>query len=398
MRFLLGVNYWPRNAAIDWWSSFSRDVVRADFAQIRDIGFDKVRIFLRWEDIQPTPHEVDPRFMRSLEAVCDVAAENNLELLVTFFTGHMSGANWVPEWLLSDRVGTSSIPTIQGEVATSFQIGDIYSDPRLLRAQRVQLRSVVSALRDNEGVWGWDLSNEPSNLQRPRSAEALRSWLRTVVPEIRAHDPDRPIVLGTHQVDLEQDTYFHPRIVAEHCDYLVAHGYPLYSDWTDGPLDPHMLPFLTKLTESLGGKSVLAEEFGVCTKPGGATAPKRQDPHFVGEAEQADYFRLVLDNLHRIGALGAFVWCFSDYERKLWHRPPFDTNPHELFFGITRRDASEKPAAHVVREFSKKKPQVRDPKSTIDVEERNYYECCSIGKLYHDFKIGKDKFYGSAVP
>ena len=95
-RFLLGINYWPRRKAMYWWSDFDPDEVQEEFETIKEIGFDLVRIFLLWEDWQPEPDRVEESALENLEVVCNIAAALNLKLDVTFFTGHMSGPNWVP--------------------------------------------------------------------------------------------------------------------------------------------------------------------------------------------------------------------------------------------------------------------------------------------------------------
>ena len=59
--FILGVNYWPRRKAMGWWKNFEAGEVHADFALIAELGMKVVRIFLLWEDFQPTPDSVDPR-------------------------------------------------------------------------------------------------------------------------------------------------------------------------------------------------------------------------------------------------------------------------------------------------------------------------------------------------
>src|SRR5690348_14483734 len=97
--FILGVNYWPRRKAMYWWSNFDAQEVREEFAIIRDLGMTVVRIFLLWDDWQPTPDNVSADCLRNLGVVLDIAAEFGLGLDVTFFTGHMSGPNWTPGWL-----------------------------------------------------------------------------------------------------------------------------------------------------------------------------------------------------------------------------------------------------------------------------------------------------------
>ena len=98
--FVLGVNYWPRRKAMFWWSDFDAAEVRDEFALVRDLGMDLVRIFLLWDDWQPTPASVSCTALHHLEMVCDIAGDLGLGLDITFFTGHMSGPNWALSWLL----------------------------------------------------------------------------------------------------------------------------------------------------------------------------------------------------------------------------------------------------------------------------------------------------------
>ena len=51
--FRLGVNYWPAEKAMDWLADYDPPVTRRDFLRARAAGFDSVRVFVRWADIQP---------------------------------------------------------------------------------------------------------------------------------------------------------------------------------------------------------------------------------------------------------------------------------------------------------------------------------------------------------
>ena len=42
-----------------WWSQFDRGEVAADFERIAASGLDSVRVFLTWEDFQPSPETFD---------------------------------------------------------------------------------------------------------------------------------------------------------------------------------------------------------------------------------------------------------------------------------------------------------------------------------------------------
>jgi endo-1,4-beta-mannosidase len=117
----------------------------------------------------------------------------------------------------------------------------------------------------------------------------------------------------------------------------------------------------------LGGKPVLAEEFGGCTVPdgGGSTvwawesygAPRTQ--FMASEADFADYIAAILPNLQQTGALGAMLWCFADYAPELWDRPPLVHSKHERFFGLVRPDGTLKPHTDVIRRFSQTQPTVQ---------------------------------------
>jgi len=63
---------------------------------------DGVRVFLLWDDWQESPDSVSMERLVDLDTVRDIAASRSLGLDVTFFTGHMSGPNWAPQWLLDD--------------------------------------------------------------------------------------------------------------------------------------------------------------------------------------------------------------------------------------------------------------------------------------------------------
>src|SRR5918997_1525879 len=112
--FVLGVNYWPRRKAMYWWSDFDRGEVREEFALIGELGMSLVRIFLLWDDWQPAHDTVSLACMRHLETVCDTAADHGLQLDVTFFTGHMSGPNWSPRWLLDPQAPLPARQIVSG--------------------------------------------------------------------------------------------------------------------------------------------------------------------------------------------------------------------------------------------------------------------------------------------
>jgi endo-1,4-beta-mannosidase len=356
VRFRVGINYWPARTAMGWWSQFDRAEVATDFARIAAAGLDCVRVFLTWEDFQPFSNRVDARMLRRLVAVADLAGEVGLALIPTLFTGHMSGVNWIPGWALGGSDGDDRFRVVSRGEIIEGGLRNWYVDPTVVADQALLAAEAAAALSGHAALWAWDLGNESSNCVIPPERTAARAWLRRLSRAIRGADETALVTVGLHMEDLEQDRRLGPREASEVCDFLSMHGYPIYARWADGPTDEQLLPFLARLTSWLGeGREVLFSEFGLPTsQPSGPDEQRGQNdsPLLAQEDAAAAYTGRALEALRRAGCLGAMLWCYSDYDRALWTRPPFDLAPHERTFGLWRADGSPKPSVAVVAAFA----------------------------------------------
>jgi endo-1,4-beta-mannosidase len=377
--FVLGVNYWPRRKAMAWWSDFDADEVRAEFGVIADLGLDVVRVFLLWDDWQPSSHTVSEPCLTNLGVALDTAAELGLGLDVTFFTGHMSGPNWAPGWLLRDGPrdpGPAPRTVVSGGRRVALAYRNPFHDPEALRAAEALLRAVVGRYRDHPGVWLWNLGNEPDLFAWPASPGEGRAWVRRMASVISELDPRHPVTCGLHVESLLQDNGLRVSDVFAETDVAVMHGYPMYADWARGPLDPDYVPFTCALTTALSGKPTLMEEWGGCTAaPGEPSHVMRwrfggieRTQFMASEDDLADYVAAVLPRLVEVGATGAMLWCFADYAEALWDRPPCDEAQHERFFGLVRPDGSLKPHAEVLRAFAAQRTRVRPATRRVDLD------------------------------
>ncbi len=383
--FTLGINYWPRRKAMYWWSNFDAGEVREEFAVIHEVGMRLVRLFLLWDDWMPTPDSVNPVVLGHLETVADIAAEQGLQLDVTFFTGHMSGPNWAPGWMLER--GTP-LPKRVRQLVSGGQVVNCgylnpYVHPVVLAAEELLVRTVVGRLKDHPAIGLWNLGNEPDLFARPPTAADGKAWARRLAAVIRAIDPVHPITCGLHVPSLTEDNGLRVHDIFAEVDVPVMHGYPMYAAWSTGPLDPDFVPFLSGLTAALAGKPAIMEEFGGCT-----TAPGRPSTvwawrgygqpllqFMASEEDFAEYLDQVLSRLVSVGALGALLWCYADYTTDLYDRPPCDQMKHERFFGLVRPDGSLKPHADVIRRFAASRPVVQPAEHPVvlDITPEEYY-------------------------
>jgi endo-1,4-beta-mannosidase len=384
-RFSVGINYWPARTAMGWWSAFDAKEVMRDFRRIATNGFDSVRFFLLWEAFQPEPSRVDHETLGRLVTVADAAASAGLRIVPTLFTGHMSGVDWVPGWALVGTERDARFRVVSSGRVVDDGLRDWYADVDVARAQALFATEAAATLAGHEALWAWDLGNENSNCVVPPDRDAGRRWLEQMSAAIRDADPGAAVTIGIHAEDLEQDRNLGPREAAEVCDFLTMHGYPIYASWARGATDAEVVPFLAELTRTLGGGvDVLFSEFGLPTAALG-TDP---EPPLVGERDAADYIDGVLQGLHRVGAIGGMLWCFSDYDPAIWAHPPLDEATHERSFGLWRADGSPKPAVDRVAAFTNSEPPIRsDRPPMIDVDQARYWRApeTELPRLYAEY-------------
>jgi endo-1,4-beta-mannosidase len=367
--FTLGVNYWPRRKAMYWWRDFDAGEVREEFSVIRALGLQVVRLFLLWDDFQPDPRSVHKAALANLVTVCDIAADQGLRIDITFFTGHMSGPNWSPRWLLGGPLPHHEwIRDVvsDGRLVTGGY-RNMFTDPTALDAERLLLKTVVGALKDHAAIWMWNLGNEPDLFAWPTDAQAGAEWVREMRALIKEIDPLHPVTIGLHGDSLHRDNGLRIERAFAQTDVAVMHSYPMYTPWSRAPLDPDFVPFTCALTAALCGKPVLMEEFGGCTAlPGQASHVMKWESHgrtreqfMASEHDLAEFLRSTLPKLHHSGATGAMLWCYADYVPELWELPPCQEARHERFFGLVRPDGSLKPHAQILKEFAAAHPQVK---------------------------------------
>jgi len=406
--FTLGVNYWPRKKAMYWWNNFDAGEVREEFAVIKEIGMNVVRLFLLWDDFQPEPNMVAKDKLDNLVKVADAAAENGLGIDMTFFTGHMSGPNWSPRWLVGGDLPPAAHSQWLRDVVSEGKYTDkgyrnMFHDEVALDASRLLLKTVVGELKDHPGIWMWNLGNEPDLFAWPDTSDDGAAWVREMVGLIKEIDPNHPVTIGLHGDGLHRDNGLRVDKVYANTDVAVMHSYPMYSSWARKPLDPDFVPFTCAVTAALSGKPVLMEEFGGCTAQPGEpshimkwteSTGREREQFMASEEDFAEFLSLTIPKLQDSGATGAMLWCYADYVPELWDLPPCQNAQHERWFGLVRPDGSLKPHAKVIQDFAKSKPQVKPipdyAKLSIDPEDYYKNPLSHLVDLYEGYLKGME--------
>lgn len=388
VNFELGMNYWPRRAAMYMWREFDPAAVRDDMAHIADMGFVSVRVFALAEDFLPQPLTVASAMVARLEQTASAAKEAGLQIVPAIVVLNMSGRIWWPGWM-QDSTGEAR---------------NLYSDPMLLQSLVLLADTCARALRGDDSIRAFDLANEIDDAQQPPSRQAANDWVTLLADTVRRGAPGVPVRIGAHLPSLTTTNNMRMDDLASNLDEDVMHAYPLYCDQARSPLDPELVPFACALTAGLcgGTRPVLMQEFGLCTAPPGSDGFFFDDD-FLGEArsqylaseeEAAAYFDEVLTRLVATGAAGAYAWCYTDYASSLFNRPPLATAVRERTFGLLRADGSEKPAVDVFRRFRTAQiagaPVTRGIPRAVDVRADDYYENprANFQRLYRQWLTG----------
>ena len=391
--FILGVNYWPQKTAMFMWRDFHKEVVDEDMEIVKSLGLSCIRIYLLWEDFQPTPKTVPTVMLDRLVEVLDTAAEKNIKVVVTLFTGHACSMNWLPPWMLLASTERGQYQVFSLEKVRSNKIRNPYAEAEIMEAQIYFLMELTNAICGHPALFSWDLGNEPSRWAVPPDNFAAELWLQAMTETLRERDDRLPVTLSFHVSDLGRRQGLTLGVAAKYMDYLSINAQPRRVPWAEDSFSPVLPSFLGSVTAWLGKGPVMIQEFGLATKttlpvPRGFTWDSNSEQLLVSEEDAALFAEDALLHLQRSQFMGAFWKSFGDYHPSIWEWPPLDKHLNERFSGLVRYDGSPKVAASVLTSEPKRCRKERISSEWLDISQEEYYQDPDghLGRLYGRFR------------
>lgn len=298
-----GVNYFRPGTgwAPQVWKQFDPEATRRDFARLRELGANCVRVFLTFGSFYTEPGRLSPEGLAKFDQFLDLAEAAGLYVHPTG-PDHWEG---LPEWARGDRI----------------------ADERVLEALEAFWRQFAARYRGRSALFAYDLLNEPevrwdSPVMRERwnvwlaeqygSAAALAAawgvpsvewgqqpvpprdsppgrvlldyqrfreavadtWTRRQAAAIKAADPEALVTVGLIQWSVPiglagswQYSGFRPTRQAPMLDFLEVHFYPLargFYEYASEEDEQRNLAYLECVVREVAGagKPTVIAEFG----------------------------------------------------------------------------------------------------------------------------------------
>ncbi len=250
LRHRFGVNYVPSRNWYYCWNDWDASAIARDFDRIAEVGADHIRIMLVWPWFQPNPRVVSQTHLDRLEELLKLAVDRKIDVLVTLYTGWLSGYRFTPPY---------------------FEREPFYTSEQWMAAQVLYLEEVSKRLRRHSNFLGYDIGNEINDCWscNPSTGDA---WMKAIFRRMHELCPGGIHVNGVDQQPWFKIDTFSPQALVAQQDIVSLHCWPY---WTGarkygGPLDrpyTELAGAMAALARSYGNaprKPIWLEEFGAC--------------------------------------------------------------------------------------------------------------------------------------
>jgi len=262
----------------DYWAD-EWDAVRGDFAEMRELGANVVRVHLQFSRFMTTRDKPNERTLDRLGDLLKLAEKEGLYLDLTGL-GCYHKAD-VPDWY--DKLSEADRWAAQVEFWKA--VAKRCKDSPAVFCYDLMNEPVVSGGQRKPGDWLGPpfagkhfvqfVNLDPAGRKRP---DIAREWVKTLATAVRKHDKKHLITVGLVNWSLDRPgltSGFVPKAVADDLDFLAVHLYP-----EAGKVDAA----IENLEGFAVGKPVVIEEtFPLkCSKAELETFLKKSEKHAAG--------------------------------------------------------------------------------------------------------------------
>lgn len=312
---VVGAHWVPAKAAMQWPTQWNPKDIEADFAKMKDLGFNTVRFDLMWAWFEPRPGDYNPEAFAQFDYLIKLAKKYHIYLHPTLFVGGEVGeAYWDVPW----RHGR-----------------DPQSDPEMLRLETNLAIEFGRRYGKETAILAWDLTDEPPFwISAATTTDAMAvNWTRLIAGGIRKYDKLHPIVVGVSTQDLSHGP-FRPDVIKDEVDFFSVHPYTIYTqDLFPDPMvserGTYGAAFETALSGA-AGRPVMIQEMGASSA--------QYTPEKI-----VQFNRTSLYSGLAAGSNGFLLWCYTDAAPSQYRKVPYLRSPHETQFGLTTWDRKDRP-------------------------------------------------------
>lgn len=230
--WLVGSNYIPENAInqLEMWQSqtFDPSQIDKELGWAENLGMNTMRVFLHDLVWQENP----AGFKQRIDQFLQISSRHHIKPLFVLFD-----SCWDPNPKLGLQhppiPGVHNSGWVQSPGATALQ--DPAREPRL----KTYVEGVIGAFANDSRILGWDLWNEPDNVndgsynkaEPQNKVELIELLLPKVYAWAREAHPSQPLTSGVWKIDFEKGTppTKTEEVQLQNSDVITFHNY----DWPE---------------------------------------------------------------------------------------------------------------------------------------------------------------------
>lgn len=347
-----GVNYFRPGTgwAPQVWKQFDAAATRRDFAKLRGLGGNCVRVFLTFGSFYMEPGKLAPEALAKFDQFLALAEEAGIYVHPTG-PDHWEG---LPEWAQGDRLADETVLSALEQFWKLFAARyrgrnvifayDLLNEPEVRWDTAAMQRKwnvwLAEKYRDGDrltAAWGGGNAKFPPGSlavpgkDAPPGRELLDfqhfredvadAWSRRQVAAIKSADPQAMVTVGLIQWSVPVGiaaawhySGFRPERQAPLLDFMEIHFYPLangFYEYRDAGDEQRNLAYLENVVREVArfGKPTVVAEFGWY---GGGTPTIDKGTHpFASEEQQARWCRRLVESTTGL-ACGWLNWSLFD--------------------------------------------------------------------------------------